>query len=604
MTEGQSVSDDQQREDLEQSDYDNYSDYDLEQDDSPAPQGNPDDPHDHRPKPYPTAEAGWDATGFGAVPAAALTEEERKFAEQAEIKGWREMKVYDEVPIETARRTCRSGNGAIITTRMVYARKEPTSEYPQGQPKARCVARGFQDQREDVDSNSPAASGDSRRCFIAIALARRLHVVIADVWQAYLNADLTSQSTVFLVPPTRFSKPGMVWRLNRAVYGLADAGTLWYECISARLLARGWDRLPEDPCIYVKGNKLAVLYVDDLLIAAETEKAAMDEIIALNFKLGKGRAIKSGDSFTGVTIKFDGGEFHKVKAVTLTQESYSVEKIPDPVWKRKTTTPLPVTLTQREPEKEVKLDVAEHRSYRALVGKIMWLATTTRPDLAYAAAYLSRANASPSDRDFQLADRCGAYIKATAKISLVIPAIDLSNAEILVIHDASFAAPRDDHRSQTGYIVLLTNRHYCAVLAWKSATQKRRVSSSMASECYAAQPAWRHALHLQRLLSGMLRLTTKLSVRSATDNDDLYKIIKIRKRSVPKDRSLTICVHTLREMVDHDDMGLHFVEGKVNPADSLTKPMTNMQSLLTLMRGTAVNIGEDHEPLAAKREKM
>ena len=271
-----------------------------------------------------------------------FTPQERKTAEQTEINGWKDKGVHSEVSTEKARALCRKGDGALITSRFVYTRKPPTPDYPAGRPKARCVARGFQDQRQDIDSNSPAASGDSRRCFISIAHARRLCVNIADVKQAYLNADLTSQATVFLVPPTGFTKDGMVWRLNKAVYGLADAGALWYECISSRLQAQGWKRLPEDPCIYVRDGMMAVLYVDDLLVAAETHREASGAITALNFELGKGRPIITGDEFAGVTIEFGGTDFQTATDLVLTQHKYAEEVIPDPVWTRRTSTPLPV----------------------------------------------------------------------------------------------------------------------------------------------------------------------------------------------------------------------------------------------------------------------
>ena len=461
-----------------------------------------------------------------------------------------------------------------------------------GRPKARCVARGFQDQREDIDSNSPAASGDSRRCFIATARARRLCVGIADVKQAYLNADLNSKATVYLIPPTGYAEEGVIWQLTKAVYGLADAGALWYECISSRLQAQGWKRLPEDPCIYVRDGMLAVLYVDDLLVAAETYKEASKAVTDLNFELGKGRPIVNGDDFAGVTIQFNGPDFQVATDLVLTQKNYAKEDIPDPVWKRTTTTPLPTTVVAEDPEKKVNLSPGEHKAYRGIVGKIMWLACVTRPDIAYAAAFLSRSLAAPTARDFQLADRCAAYIKQTAEFCLHVPPINWEKAEIVVISDASHAAPRDDFRSQSGYVVLLTDRIHCVVLAWKSTTQKRVVTSSMAAECFAAQQAWRHALHLRQLLLGMDPSRGTLKITCATDNDDLYKIVKIRKRSVPKDRSLTICVHVLRESVDLDNLLVDFVPGKVNPADALTKPLSNMDTLLDLMKGMANNLGK------------
>ena len=543
------------------------------------------------------------AYALGAVPASALTPEERCLAEKAEIDGWKQMNVFTEVPTHQAKAICRAGNGAIISTRWVYSRKPPTTDFPQGQPKARCVARGFQDQRPDIDSNSPAASSDSRRCFIAVARMRRHCVVIADVKQAYLNADLHSQSSVFLIPPPGHAPPNTLWKLNKAVYGLADAGVMWYECISSRLLAKGWKRLPEDPCVYVKRGMVAVLYVDDLLVAAGTDKQASDEIAALQFKLGKGRPIRSGDEFAGITITFQGDSFQTAATVALTQRKYTETAIADPVWTRRAPTPLPVTLTQRDRKQEKELDAIEHRAYRGIVGKIQWLCCTTRPDMAYAGAYLSRSLAAPTDKDFQLADRCAAYAKETAELCLTFPTLDGKTAEIVVISDASHAAPRDDYRSQSGYLILIADRKHCALISWKSGVQKRRVTSSMAAECYAAKAAWQQGIHLQRLINGMCPDEKPLTTRCAVDNDDLYKIVKLRKRSVPKDRSLTICVHMLREIVDDDGLTVAFVEGRVNPADALTKPLTDATPLLQLMRGAAANMGAEVDPIGKKRTR-
>ena len=221
--------------------------------------------------------------------------------------------------------------------------------------------------------------------------------------------------------------------------------------------------------------------------------------------------------------------------------------------------------------------------------------------MAYAGAYLSRALAAPTDKDFQLADRCAAYAKETSDRCLIFTDIDMNTAEIVVISDASHAAPRVDYRSQSGYLILLADQRHCALMSWKSSVQKRRVTSSMAAECYAAKAAWQMGVHLQWLLNGMCPEEKPLGVRCAVDNDDLYKIVKLRKRTVPKDRSLTICVHMLRELVDEDNLKLTFVEGKVNPVDALTKPLSDASPLIELMRGNASNMGAEVEPIGKKR---
>ena len=274
---------------------------------------------------------------------------------------------------------------------MVYALKAASPEYPKGRVKSRCVARGFQDQRQDIDSNSPTAFSDSRRIFLSVALAMKLGVAIADIKQAYLNADLLSITSVFLKPPPGYGTPGILWKLRKAVYGLSDAGTAWYECISNRLLSLGWTKMVEDPCLYRRSKQLAALYVDDLLTAAATDDEALACIKELGYKLGKGRPLENEDDFAGVQISISGKTLKSSDQLILSQESYAKHEIRDPAWARKANTPLPITTLPRDRESEIKLDVKGHQSYRSIVGKLMWLATTTRPDLSYAASYLLEA---------------------------------------------------------------------------------------------------------------------------------------------------------------------------------------------------------------------
>ena len=71
---------------------------------SVAPRGNPDDPHDHRPPPTPSPETSTStlAYGLGAeLSVKDLTKEERKFADTAEINGWKDKGVYTEVTMHS-----------------------------------------------------------------------------------------------------------------------------------------------------------------------------------------------------------------------------------------------------------------------------------------------------------------------------------------------------------------------------------------------------------------------------------------------------------------------------------------------------------------------
>ena len=169
-----------------------------------------------------------------------------------------------------------------------------------------------------------------------------------------------------------------------------------------------------------------------------------------------------------------------------------------------------------------------------------------------------------------------------------------------MISDAAFAAPRDDFRSQSGYLTIIHDNESCNLVQWKSAAQTQKsVGSSMAAECYAAKPAWIHGLYVCDMIHHLTGRILPLNL--VTDNDDLYKVIKIRKRAIPKDRSLTLAVYQLRESADMDNVNVLFTPGKVNAADGLTKPLSDLSSLFDIMKGKPSHIGKDVDPMAPKR---
>ena len=140
------------------------------------------------------------------------------------------------------------------------------------------------------------------------------------------------------------------------------------------------------------------------------------------------------------------------------------------------------------------------------------------------------------------------------------------------------------------------------MLTWKSQQQKvKSAGSSMAAECLSAKAAWAHGLYLRDLIGHLVPQERTIPIRMVTDNDDLYKMVKERKRSIPKDRSLTIAIHQLRESLDQEEVSLLFEPGKTNPADALTKPLSDDRTLKSAMKGHITNFGKDLDPMAPKR---
>ena len=99
--------------------------------------------------------------------------------------------------------------------------------------KARLVAQGFS-QRHGIDYDetfSPVANMATLRIIIGLR-AIGWTVRQLDVDTAYLNANL--DSNIYITQPKGFEvkNPELVCKLNKAIYGLKQAGLAWYQHLS------------------------------------------------------------------------------------------------------------------------------------------------------------------------------------------------------------------------------------------------------------------------------------------------------------------------------------------------------------------------------------
>ena len=103
----------------------------------------------------------------------------------------------------------------VISSRWVVTEKES------GKYKARLVVRGFE---ETVypQSDSPTASRDSFKTFLALAANEEMQIKNMDVKSAFLQGTPLDRE-VFMEPPSEYKKTGIVWKLKKTVYGLYDA---------------------------------------------------------------------------------------------------------------------------------------------------------------------------------------------------------------------------------------------------------------------------------------------------------------------------------------------------------------------------------------------
>ena len=142
-----------------------------------------------------------------------------------------------------------------------------------------------------------------------------------DVLTAYLNGEL--EEDLYMLPPNGVSiQPGYYWKLQHSLYGLKQVGRTWNKTLDRKLGELSFTRLDAETCLYVfrKDGQVCflVVYVDDLLLAATTQKF-MDSIKAKLSASFKMRDLGEAKYLLGIEIKRN----RKFQSISLSQSQYS-----------------------------------------------------------------------------------------------------------------------------------------------------------------------------------------------------------------------------------------------------------------------------------------
>lgn len=143
-------------------------------------------------------------------------------------------------------------------------------------------------------------------------------------------------------------------------------------------------------------------------------------------------------------------------------------------------------LTEEPDEDEKKLP------YRELVGVLMYLAVSTRPDIARAVSSLSQFNNRYGHSHWLVAKRVLRYLKETVDAGIVFKPTRNSLTGYV---DADWAGCPVDRRSYTGYVFMLNG-----VISWDSKKQKTVALSSMKAEYMGLTKATKESIYLCKFI--------------------------------------------------------------------------------------------------------
>jgi len=460
--------------------------------------------------------------------------------------------------------------------------------------KARLVAKGY-NQRQGEDFNetfAPVVRMSTIRTLMALAVEHDLEIHQLDVTTAFLNGDLTE--SIFMDVPENFeeilndivrdekslkqvvedakemleslkntNKGSKVCLLQKSLYGLKQAGRQWYLKLDENIKKLGLKPLKTDPCLYYchrgKDTMLLSIYVDDLWLASGNPKwiKEMKENLMKTFKM----------KYLGKIHYGLGIEFHQDRnegKIFMSQRKYTQDILrrfgmenSKPV-----STPIEVGMKLKKPE---VVNVGEKQTfpYQRLIGSLMYLAVSTRPDIAYAVNSLSQFNTCYTTEHWVAAKRVLRYLKGTPEHGILFQ----KTGKPLHGHaDADWASCAEDRRSYSGYFFTLGG----AAVTWEARKQRTVALSSVEAEYLALSEATKEALYLRQMLGEIGLSQPKSPIQIDNDNQGAQLLAK---NSVHHSRTKHIDVrhHFIRNCVAEDIVALGYVPTAQMPADVLTK---------------------------------
>jgi len=204
--------------------------------------------------------------------------------------------------------------------------------------------------------------------------------------------------------------------------------------------------------------------------------------------------------------------------------------------------------------------------YAKAVGMLLYVANTTRPDLALAVSTLARCMTNPPARHFRQLKAVGRYLQATRDAGIVYGRT--TAGPLLVGYtDADYAGCPVTRRSRGGYAFLL----FGGAIAWQTKLQSIVAQCTAESEYVALALAARHAVWTRRLMADLpVHLRHPLVI-----NVDNQAAIFMTNNSADSARTKHIDVrhHFVRDAVQRQEIQLQYCQTDLNCADIFTKPL-------------------------------
>lgn len=437
--------------------------------------------------------------------------------------------------------------------------------------KARACVRGYnQHLPKDVTTSSPVVQSSTTKLLLSLASALELDVMCLDFTQAYLNADL--KVPVYVQPPPEIDMfpPGTVLLVTKALYGLAESGRRWHECLTMALQEMGYKQAFHDCCTYHRvqnGSPVYVgVHVDDSLCVGKREhleelkaqlKARFDITVSDQPDTYLGCSVQRRED--GAFLLTQPAKLHRLFESTGLQDANPVQ------------TPMIPRSAVRESNDDELLNEEDHDMFRRCVGQIRHICTTYRFDVASTLNELSRHMHEPTRKHQRQLKHLIRYLKGTEEQPLVLGSSKALTLEAYC--DATWNADQDEGRNISGAVFKFAG----GTIECFSQRQECVTSSSTHAEMVALSTTAKQIIHFRALLE---ELGHPQQVTSLYTDSEASAIIATTYGTTAKTRHVKGCHFLFQQYQREGEIKVEHVKGTHQWADLLTKPLPKQKFLL------------------------